>query len=646
MRYTTTDGPSKALNAIQDGSLGDKMGNADIFFVISGYLITTIILTEKEQGTFSLINFYERRARRILPALFLVMLVSLPFAWIWLLPSDMKDFSQSLVAVSTFMSNILFWRETGYWGAENELKPLLHTWSLAVEEQYYLLFPLFLLLMWKFRKKYIFISFVFVAILSLLICQWGAYNKPTANFFLLPTRGWELALGAILSFIFIYMKKNVDNILSFKFFPGVMAFVGLLMVIFSVFYFDKNTPFPSSYTLVPVVGTFFILFFSNEKNFVGKILGSKFLVSVGLVSYSAYLWHQPVFSLFRHKKVTDWEEVEKICALFLVFFLSYFSWRYIERIFRNKRVISRKTIFSLSLTFSVLFIFIGVLGHKTDGFAYRENKNGLNINLLEQKIIVNHGLSEECEGEFTLSEKCRTSANPEILVWGDSNAMHLVQGILASNPDAKIIQITKSVCGPFFDLAPIVNPTYTAGWAKGCLEFTGKVKDYLKQNESVKYVVMSSPFRQYMDKNNLLLFRDGRVENPSIEKVSTELKNTLKEITNMNKKPVIFSPPPESGNNIGKCLVKSDWLGGELDACNFKKDEILERKRTVYDFLEQINQSYPVVMINDLVCKNGDCITHVGSTYIFRDDKGHLSQEGSAILGKEYDFYRLITTVE
>lgn len=125
----------------------------DIFFVISGYLITTIILTEKEQGTFSLINFYERRARRILPALFLVILVSLPFAWIWLLPSDMKDFSQSLVAVSTFMSNILFWSETGYWGAENELKPLLHTWSLAVEEQYYLLFPLFLLLMWKFRKN-------------------------------------------------------------------------------------------------------------------------------------------------------------------------------------------------------------------------------------------------------------------------------------------------------------------------------------------------------------------------------------------------------------------------------------------------------------------------------------------------------------
>jgi peptidoglycan/LPS O-acetylase OafA/YrhL len=119
----------------------------DVFFVISGYLITTLILAEKEQGTFSLVNFYERRARRILPALFLVMFVSLPFAWLWLLPSDMRDFSQSLVAVSTFASNILFWHETRYWGAANELKPLLHTWNLAVEEQYYILFPLFLMLM-------------------------------------------------------------------------------------------------------------------------------------------------------------------------------------------------------------------------------------------------------------------------------------------------------------------------------------------------------------------------------------------------------------------------------------------------------------------------------------------------------------------
>jgi len=175
----------------------------DVFFVISGYLITTIILTEKEQGTFSLTNFYERRARRILPALFLVILVSLPFSWVLLFPPDMKDFSQSLVAITFFSSNILFWQETGYWGAANELKPMLHTWSLAVEEQYYVLFPLFLMSMWRFRRRWILISFMVISVISLAAAQWGAYNIPTAIFFILPTRGWELAIGAVIAFYFL-----------------------------------------------------------------------------------------------------------------------------------------------------------------------------------------------------------------------------------------------------------------------------------------------------------------------------------------------------------------------------------------------------------------------------------------------------------
>jgi peptidoglycan/LPS O-acetylase OafA/YrhL len=181
----------------------------DVFFVISGYLITTIILAEKENGTFSLVNFYERRARRIIPALFVVLLVSTLFSWLWLSPSHMKDFSQSLIAVSLFSSNILFWQETGYWGVENELKPLLHTWSLAVEEQYYVLFPLFLMMMWKFGKRWILSSFFIVAIASLLLSQWAAFNEPAENFFLLPTRGWELAIGAGIAFYFLYRKTSL-----------------------------------------------------------------------------------------------------------------------------------------------------------------------------------------------------------------------------------------------------------------------------------------------------------------------------------------------------------------------------------------------------------------------------------------------------
>ena len=168
----------------------------DVFFVISGYLITSIIIAQIDIGEFSLIDFYERRARRILPALFLVMFVCLPFAWLWLLPAEMMSFSQSLIAVSSFVSNILFWRTSGYFETAAELKPLLHTWSLAAEEQYYLLFPFFLTLTWKLGKRWIISLLVVAAFISLMAAQWGSINKPAATFFLLPTRGFELFIGA------------------------------------------------------------------------------------------------------------------------------------------------------------------------------------------------------------------------------------------------------------------------------------------------------------------------------------------------------------------------------------------------------------------------------------------------------------------
>ena len=181
----------------------------DVFFVISGYLITTIILAEIERGTFSLVNFYERRIRRILPALFLVMFVCLPFAWLWLLPPEMKGFSQSLIAVSTFSSNILFWKTSDYWDTAGELIPLLHTWSLAVEEQYYVVFPLFLMLMWRFRKRWILSSFVVVAATSLLLAQWGAYQHPTATFYLAGDEG--LGAGYWCKYRLLFSLPKTDH---------------------------------------------------------------------------------------------------------------------------------------------------------------------------------------------------------------------------------------------------------------------------------------------------------------------------------------------------------------------------------------------------------------------------------------------------
>jgi peptidoglycan/LPS O-acetylase OafA/YrhL len=354
----------------------------DVFFVISGYLITSIILAEKEQGTFSLVNFYERRARRILPALFLVMFVSLPFAWLWLLPSDMKDFSQSLVAVSTFASNILFWHETGYWGAANELKPLLHTWSLAVEEQYYVLFPLFLALLWRFRERWMLSSFIVIAAISLIASQWGAYNNPSANFFLLPTRGWELAIGACIAFYFMYQKQSIRTLLSHKLIDEVFGLVGLLMIGYAVYTFDKTVPFPSVYALIPTIGAALIIFFSSPETLIGRLLGTKVLVGIGLISYSAYLWHQPLFEFARHRSLKEPSELLFLVLAVLSFPLAHLSWKFVERPFRKKGGVSKRAIFAFSFVGSVVFIAIGLAGHMTDSFGSRTTKSELKLHII------------------------------------------------------------------------------------------------------------------------------------------------------------------------------------------------------------------------------------------------------------------------
>ncbi len=342
----------------------------DVFFVISGYLITTIILSEKEQGTFSLVNFYERRFRRILPALFMVMLVSLIFSLLWLMPSYMEDFSQSLMAVSTFSSNILFWRESGYWEISNELKPLLHTWSLAVEEQYYVLYPLFLMQIWHFRKDWILGSFIVIAAISLATAQWGAYNKPIPTFYLLPTRAWELSIGAGIAFYFLYRKQTVRTLLSHKSVNEALGLLGLLMISYAVYVFDKGTPFPSLYALVPTVGTGLIILFSSSQTMVGRLLSIKPLVAVGLISYGAYLWHWPLLVFARHLSLTEPSELTFAILALLSFPLAYLSWRYIEKPFRTKSIFSRKTIFTLSFIGSVLFITVGLAGHFSNGFEH------------------------------------------------------------------------------------------------------------------------------------------------------------------------------------------------------------------------------------------------------------------------------------
>lgn len=383
----------------------------DVFFAISGYLITTIILAELEQGKFSIVNFYERRARRILPALFLVMLASIPFAWVLLTPFDLNSFAESLIAVPLFVSNIFFWREGGYFETSAELKPLLHTWSLAVEEQYYVLFPLFLMLFWKYGKRWIRATLGLTFLASLIVAQWASYAKPDAAFYLLPTRGWELLIGA---FAAIYLSQTNQKKFS-KCLSELGGWLGVVLIFYAVFAYAKATPFPGFYALAPTLGTALIILFANRQTIVGKFVGNKLFAGIGLISYSAYLWHQPVLAFARHWS-THLDQLLTSLLVTFVLAISYLSWRFIERPFRSKERFDRKFVFTASFVGALVFIFTGYFTSKID-FAREE---------VMAKELASHGViySPNIDERIFIKNRIKyENIAPEAIAIGSSRLM-------------------------------------------------------------------------------------------------------------------------------------------------------------------------------------------------------------------------------
>ncbi len=270
----------------------------DVFFVISGFLITSLIIGDLEQRRFSLLGFWERRARRILPALITVAGFTLVVGWFLLLPSDFARLGQSLLAQSVFGSNVFFWRQSGYFGPLADELPLLHTWSLAVEEQFYLLFPLSMVVISRFAFRFRSQLVLALGVASLAISIWAVQQTPGAAFYLLPSRAWELAVGA-------WLALQKDNLRASDTIRQVVSFLGVGLIAFSVVAFDPATPFPGIAAIWPVLGTGAVIWANGTKlTFVGRLLATRPLVFVGLISYSLYLWHWPLFVFARYVNST------------------------------------------------------------------------------------------------------------------------------------------------------------------------------------------------------------------------------------------------------------------------------------------------------------------------------------------------------
>lgn len=611
---------------------GGGFVGVDIFFVISGYLITGIIFEEIRTGHFSLARFYERRARRILPALLAVCLACVPLAWRWMSPLQFKDFSQSLSAVTVFASNLLFLRENGYFAAASELKPLLHTWTLAVEEQFYVFFPLLLLALRKLPVKGVMAALGGVCAASLVIALYWTEARPAAAFYLIPARAWELGVGALLALA--PASERVNATLA-----SLATLAGMALIALAMLTFYKTIPFPGYFVLMPVLGTALLIRFSGSGDPVGRLLRLPVLVNTGLVSYSLYLWHQPVFAFLRLRELHEPTPLALAGAIAFTAALAVVSWAFIETPFRRRERISAKAIATTGALTSMLVMSVGLAGHVTDGFR-NASVARTRAAALEERLALNDGLSVKCNGAFQLSEECRTSDEPELAVWGDSYAMHLVDGLIASSTAPKLIQFTMSVCGPVRDLAPI-DMTYRPGWADGCLEFNRRVIDWITTHRSVKYVVLSSPFDQYTTDRWKFYTREG-VRTADWHFAAEKFDATLTLLESHGVTPVLIAPPPSYGGDLGRCLLKLQVRNLPANSCDFAESEYRRAKDYRIKFVQALEQRHKVIWLDECMCRQGTCAAAWGNTLLYQDT-GHLSHEGSAAVGRRMHLYDRVT---
>jgi len=295
------------------------------------------------------------------------MAVSSVFAYCWMLPDEFKNFGQSLIATTLFSNNILLAITSGYWQLASEFKPLLHTWSLGVEEQYYVFFPLMLLLVWKFCRKHIALLFLIVAALSLAATCWWTFRTPDLAFYILPTRAWELLAGALASHHLAHGRQLMLSPRMQKLFGGL----GLVLIVASIFLVRAEAPGQQILVIFPVLGAVLIVLFGSDEGLVGYVLCNRFMVGVGLISYSCYLWHQPFLAFARVYRTSRPGSGLLLLLILSTFALSYASWRWIETPFRNRRNFSRQAIFKMALAGSLAFILCGFYLEKSYGVISR-----------------------------------------------------------------------------------------------------------------------------------------------------------------------------------------------------------------------------------------------------------------------------------
>lgn len=608
--------------------LGGGFIGVDIFFVISGYLITTIICQDLSSGSFNLLAFYERRARRILPALYFMTLACIPFGWFWMAPSQFQELSKAAAHSAFFSSNIFFWQNSGYFTAITQESPLIHTWSLSVEEQFYVFFPLLLIIIWRFKKTHMLPILSGLALISLLCSEWAwRDNHPMANFYLLPTRAWELLAGALTA---VYLNKYSSKPNS------MMAFFGVTAILFSFVIFDKSTPFPSVYALLPVLGTVTFLLYGGKETIVGRALGTPPVVAIGLISYSTYLWHQPLFTFLNIKLNSEPSSLSLIVCACLSFVLGSFSFKFVEQPFRKRSQdkISQKTVFVSSGLLAVFFVIFYAFVKQNDGFSKEH--------------------ATQNKHEFLLPD---LRIDTPIYVIGDSHAAYFALAL----PDVtqeKVTVISGSGCIPFLD----VDRYDSRSGPEICSDLMTRNLETISALEERATVILTSLGPVYLDGTTFRRRDKAIVTGQVLSLVSDHsitshhaiyeigMRKTLSKLSQNKNLDVIFAiDVPELGID-GGCW-KPEFSKKEIHVMGYVMSDFREtlapldcfNSRAMYDervktyksIVYQTAADFPEVYLFDptkYFCDEKKCFGYLPPYGFLYSDMHHLSKTGSRYL--------------
>jgi peptidoglycan/LPS O-acetylase OafA/YrhL len=602
----------------------------DVFFVISGYLITGLILDDIAKGQFSIAHFYERRVRRILPALFFLLIFTSIAAYALLMPDDAREFGRSLFATMLFSSNVLFAKQTGYFQAPAEMKPLLHTWSLAVEEQFYILYPLFLFLITRYlRKRYVIVLLSTLG-LSLAFSIWDVHWHRSVAFYSSAARAWELLVGGILAIRIIPALRQ-------RIMADILGLLGLLLLVFSFLFLSGSLPFPGANALYPAIGTALIIYSgTSHETIASRVLSTKPLVFIGLISYSLYLWHWVLIVFYRYYSLHPLGGWSRLALISIAAVIATLSWKFVENPFRGRRrlVQSRNVLFAGAATGSVMFIlFAGVL-FLTHGLPARLDKKVLGLLASKNDYWARR--------DACMDRICRIGddrATPTFILWGDSHA-----GAIA--PAFEQIATANGVSG-FVAFSPACAPLlglkrYDEDDPEKCTRFNRSVLNLIESSH-IRNVFLHARWGLYAEGSRYgqewggpVLLTGDRNPQQDYAKFASLFVSTVEELKRVNANIIVVSSVPEVRLDVPTSLARAA-VTGRSSAVVTPYSEFMARQGRTFSLLSQVVQKYDVRLVypHRLICSDAWCPT-THEDHILYVDSNHLSVQGATYLAPEF----------